>query len=288
MNCHKPHIQDGNAFGCGHCVPCRVKKRREWTHRMMLEAAQYKDNCFVTLTYAPEELPEDLSVSPRVVQLFLKKLRKNADKFRYFAAGEYGDVSGQPHYHLALFGYPSCLFGITRQRPYCCIPCEAVKNAWGKGHVMLGTLEPKSMAYVAGYINKKMTKHDDPRLEGRLPEFARMSLRPGIGYGIMHDLASTLMEYELDVSLVDVPVVLAHGKLHYPLGRYLRRSLRKMLGRSPNTPIEALNAQKEKLQPLREAAYYSSTPFKTAILENSLGRRIQIEARQKRQKKASL
>ncbi|UDN67879.1 replication initiator protein [robinz microvirus RP_165] len=289
VNCQKPHIQDGNAYGCGHCVPCRVKKRREWTHRMMLEAAQYKDNTFCTLTYADEMLPEDMCVGPHIIQSFLKRLRKTSPKLRYFASGEYGDIAGRPHYHLALFGYPNCYNSRTQQLfQTCCAPCQNVKKAWGKGAIELAPLEPGSMAYVAGYINKKMTKKDDPRLEGRLPEFARMSLRPGIGYGLMHDLASTLMEYELDVSLVDVPIVLQHGKLQYPLGRYLRRSLRKMLGRDPNTPKEALDAAREKLRPLREDAYNHSKPFKTAILENSLGRRIQIEARQKRQRKTHL
>lgn len=141
------------------------------------------------------------------------------------------------------------------------------------------------MAYVAGYVTKKMTKKDDPRLEGRHPEFARMSLRPGIGYGMLFDVASTILEHNLEVQMVDVPMVLQHGKIQYPLGRYLRRNLRKLIGRSPDTPRQALDAQKEKMRPLREAAFNDSLPFRSAILENSLGRRIQITARANRSKK---
>lgn len=250
---------------------------------MMLEAAQHGDNCFATLTYADEKLPEDLSVSPREISLFIKRLRKAGYSFRYFATGEYGENFGRPHYHLALFGFPSCRWGITRKREYCCSQCEAVKLAWGNGHILLGDLNPKSMAYVASYINKKMTKTDDPRLEGRLPEFARMSLRPGIGHGMMHELASTLMEHSLDKKMRDVPVMLCHGeKATYPLGRYLRRSLRKMIGRDPNTPPEVMEEYKKKMQPLREAAFEASIPFKTAVLEATKGKRIQIEARYRR------
>jgi len=131
-----------------------------------------------------------------------------------------------------------------------------------------------------------MTRDTDPRLEGRRPEFARMSLRPGLGLGMMHDLASTLMELGYD--RVDVPAVLSHGRTHYPLGRYLRRKLRGLIGRSENAPEEALRAYAKELQPLREAAFNASIPFKTAVLEKSEGRRIQIEARYKRNFKRTL
>lgn len=144
------------------------------------------------------------------------------------------------------------------------------------------------MAYVAGYINKKMTRASDPRLEGRRPEFARMSLRPGLGLGMMHDLASSLMEHSLEKTLVDVPAVLAHGRTNYPLGRYLRRKLRTFIGREANAPEEALSASKERLRPLREAAFLASKPFKTAILEASEGRRIQIETHYRRRNRRSL
>lgn len=294
MNCQKPYTLDGAAYGCGHCVPCRVKKRREWQHRMMLEAAQYGDNCFLTLTYSPENLPEDGNVSPRITSLFIKKLRKYTEKkFRYFIVGEYGDQNQLPHYHAALFNHPTCLRSGTRYTARdntgatCCSICAVVHKSWGFGRIHVGTLEPKSMAYVAGYINKKMTRETDPRLEGRHPEFARMSLRPGLGLGMMHDLASTLMEHSLE-NMTDVPALLQHGSTSYPLGRYLRRNLRRMVGREPNAPQEALNQEKEKLQPLRQAAFNASIPFKTAILQASEGRRIQIEAHYRRRNKRAM
>lgn len=285
MNCNKPYVLDGNAFGCGQCIPCRINKRREWTHRMMLEAALHGDNCFCTLTYDEEHLPNDLSVSPKVLSVFIRGLRKRGHKVRYFGCGEYGDHTFRPHYHIALFGFPTCAWGTTRKKDYCCPICSVVRETWGRGQILLGSLEPKSMAYVAGYITKKMTRDDDPRLEGRLPEFARMSLRPGIGYSMMHEVASTLMEFNLDKVLVDVPAALTHGRKSWPLGRYLRRNLRTMLGREANAPKEALDEQKAKLQPLREAAFNNSRSFKSEILKASLGKRIRIEAMAKLYKK---
>lgn len=250
----------------------------------MLEAAQHGDNAFVTLTYADDKVPADNSVHPRVLQLFVKRLRKSVPyKFRYFACGEYGEFTGRPHYHLALFGFPSCDYAISRKKETCCTQCELVRQAWSFGNVFLGQLEPASAAYVAGYVAKKYTA---PQSVGeRWPPFARMSLRPGIGVGMMDELASTLMEHSLDKRMIDVPLSLQHGSKRYPLGRYLRRRLRTLIGRPADCPQEVIDAQKEELSELRKKAFEASTPFKEEVLKASLGRRIQIESRHMRYRK---
>lgn len=250
----------------------------------MLEAAQYGDNTFCTLTYDDDHLPGNNSVTPRELSLFIKRLRKSSDdRVRYFACGEYGDESGRPHYHLALFGFSGCEFGITRaKKGTCCDQCELVKRAWGKGQILLGSLEPQSAAYIAGYIVKKWTRKDDARLGGREPEFARMSLRPGIGLGMMHELASTLLQHRLDERMIDVPLSLQHGMAKWPLGRYLRRKLRTFIGRDVNAPAQVLAAQEQELQVMREAAWLDKRSVKAEVLKNSLGRRRQIEAKQRR------
>lgn len=288
MNCEDPYIHEGGAYGCGRCLPCRINRRRVWTHRIMLEAAQYHDNAFATLTYADENLPGDNSVSPREIQLFIKRLRFGYPvKFRYFAVGEYGETSGRPHYHLALFGFKPCEYGVTRKREDCCPSCRWVYEKWGKGHILLGELTKDSAQYIAGYTTKKWTKGGHPGLQGRSPEFARMSLRPGIGLGMMHDLASVLLEHKLDERMIDVPTSLQHGGKKWPLNRYLRRKLREFIGRSPNAPPETLQQQTEALRPLREIAFASSTPLKTEVLKASLGARTNIHTREKIWKKRS-
>jgi len=273
------------AHGCGQCIPCRVNKRREWTHRMMLESSLQKDNAFLTLTYSDESLPDDLSVRPRTISLFIKRLRKRGCRFRYFACGEYGDNTFRPHYHLALFGFPTCTWGTTRKKEYCCPVCALVADCWTEGYIHLDSLTSSSMAYIAGYVTKKMTSEYDPRLEGRRPEFARMSLRPGIGYSVMHEVASTLLEFDLHKHLPDAPYSLQHGTKKWPLGRYLRRNLRCMIGRDKNTPQVIYEQMEKKMRPLREAAFNASIPLKTAVLSASEGRRIQIHANERRKKK---
>lgn len=271
----------------------------------MLEAGDYSDNAFVTLTYddehlvfAPGDLPE---LSPLDVQLFLKRLRKayqtyqerlrinDVKRFRFYLAGEYGDENWRPHYHVAFFNFPTCVRGRTRQAVGssrrlwrgCCPVCELVGETWGKGDVDLGVLETDSAQYVAGYVTKKMTRRDDPRLSGRHPEFSRMSNRPGIGANAMHEYVDAHLKFNLDERMGDVPVTLRHGSRELPLGRYLRRKMREYLGRDPKCPEDVIREVSEKMLPLRLAARASKTSptFKAQILKDSVQRRRKFYAK---------
>lgn len=241
MLCKKPYmLAQGSKLSaaipcpCGQCMPCRINRRRVWTLRILLESFIHRDCCFLTLTYAPEHIPEGGTLVPRDVQLFLKRLRKSVPvKIRYFFVGEYGDISERPHYHAAIFGLPVTAVDI-------------MQNAWGKGHVYLGDLTPDSARYVAGYVTKKMTGKDDMRLNGRHPEFARMSLRPGIGAGavpsILKALGSNLNQHG------DVPAALhVHGKM-MPMGRFILGKLREKVSTKRTSSFE------EQVQFLLEAA----------------------------------
>lgn len=245
--------------------------------------------CFCYADIQRRKLTVEFVGEPSHAGAFMKRLRKSLPtKVRYFGCGEYGDQTMRPHYHLALFNFPSCRRGITNLRKDgrpCCESCSIISDAWGLGGVMLGTLEPKSIAYIAGYVTKKMTRDDDSRLEGRLPEFARMSLRPGIGLGMMHELASTLLQHKLDEKMIDVPLSLQHGKKQWPLGRYLRRKLRTFVDLPPETPYEVIQENQKEVQRLREIAWNDQRPLSEVYLESTLGKRIQIEARERRLKK---
>lgn len=285
MKCSNPYTNNkGQAFGCGQCLPCRFNQRRVWAHRIMLEACLYTDNAFVTLTYDDEHLPEGNSLNPKHLQDWLKRFRKSIEPrhIRFFGVGEYGDQTQRPHYHVAIFNYPSCSFGQTRgQRNECCPSCSLVRDTWGKGKVFLGTLETDSAQYVAGYVTKKMTSKNDPRLNGRHPEFSRQSNRPGIGHDFMHEVASTLLGLEQEQP--DVPSVLQHGMRKLPLGRYLRRKLRTMVGRDEKTPEEITRQLSEELLPLRQAAKLDkeNPSLKHQILQVNKGSIAQLENRQK-------
>lgn len=117
------------------------------------------------------------------------------------------------------------------------------KDGQAFGFVSVGELNPQSAMYLAGYTCKKMTQKDDPRLLGRHPEFARMSLKPGLGAGATESIARGLSTEGASGALVatgDAPASVRIGGSLWPLGRYLSASLRVQLGWSPETPKEVL------------------------------------------------
>lgn len=255
----------------------------------MLESLKHGDSSFITLTYSDENLPPQGSLQPKDVQDWLKKLRARISplKIRYYLVGEYGDRSWRPHYHVALFGFRSCLRGRTEHREdTCCGQCEVVRTTWGKGGVDLGELNAHTAQYVSGYVTKKLTRKDDERLKGRYPEFARMSLRPGIGALAVEEIADALTSEHGPTLLErqgDVPTVLKHGSRAMPLGKYLRRKIRDYVipGKEAQAEVKeknlALYAQK-----MREL-------FQTTTTEIRLSRRDQLarnqEARYRLKKK---
>lgn len=131
-----------------------------------------------------------------------------------------------------------------------------------------------------------MTARDDTRLNGRHPEFARMSLRPGIGQSAMHEVANEILNLNLEERMDDVPSSLRHGNRLLPLGRYLRRSLRTLVGRDPSAPQSTLDQTKADLQDLREAAFNNSRSFQKEIIKNGDQAVRNMEARQRIYKKA--
>lgn len=228
-------------------MPCRITRRRLWTHRMLLEQMKSADSCFVTLTYSEENIPDGATLNPEDPRNWLKKLRKSLGdlRIRYFLVGEYGEQSDRPHYHAALFGIGTEYTGLIDEK-------------WGLGFTYTGDLTKDSAQYVAGYVTKKMTKHDDPRLNGRYPEFARMSLRPGIGATATEEIAAVLQtDFGLNTVVRDhdVPMSLNCGRRAMPLGRYLRRKIREKIGHEPTIKEEAIAIFEDKMQKLYEETF---------------------------------
>lgn len=236
MICADPYVKgNGEAFPCGKCLACLKRWREIWTHRLMLENLCHSASAFVTLTYAEDTVPQDGSLRPADFVGFMKRMRehvarKEGQKLRFYGVGEYGDKTGRPHYHVLLFGYKSCLGGMSRygrDAPDCCSQCDLVRDVWGLGHVGLGTVTHQSVRYVCSYMTKNMRHRHDSRLNGREPEFSRKSNRPGIGYPALRELTETILEHELEDG--KVPTHLRHGAVKRPLGRYLRGKVAEWL-----------------------------------------------------------
>ncbi len=177
---------------CGQCVGCRLERSRQWAVRCTHEASLYEENCFITLTYNDNKVPDDHSLNKRHFQLFMKRLRKNTGrKIRYYHCGEYGDKKGRPHYHACLFNYdfPDKKHWKTINEVPLYIS-DQLEETWKNGFCTIGSVTFESAAYVARYIMKKITgeiaddHYFDPETGVFLePEYTTMSRRPGIGQG---------------------------------------------------------------------------------------------------------
>lgn len=193
---------------CGQCRYCRLEKSRQWALRCIAEASLWPQNCFITLTYAPEYLPKDGSLVKKHFQDFMKRLRKKYGAgIRYFYCGEYGALKGRPHYHALLFNFDfpdKELHSVSKSGAllYC---SPSLNSLWPFGYSTIGNVTFESAAYVARYVMKKVTgKQKNDYYGGRLPEFCDMSRRPGIARGWYE-------QYKKDVFPHDC-VILPNGK----------------------------------------------------------------------------
>lgn len=255
---------------CGQCQPCRVHKKLLWASRIQLEAQCHSQSVFLTLTYDDEHLPENGSLKPDDIANWLKRIRKAMEplRLRYFACGEYGSTTWRPHYHVALFGYPICarLESFFNRGGGCCTDCDRLRETWGLGSIISKPLDPTSAKYIAGYVTKKMNTKDDPRLEGRHPEFARMSLKPGLGALIAPQVAKALRDGYLEYTIEDVPSTLRVGdKQHLLLGKYVRGKIREELGWPKETPEHVKEIYAQKMQKLSEIAKETGIAPKTLL-----------------------
>lgn len=317
MKCKRPYIVKGLvAVRCGQCTPCRITKKREWATRLMLEAKEYENISFVTLTYSDEALYEEslitdidedghikATLEPRHPQLFIKRLRKSLapSKIRHFYVGEYGDHGERPHYHLILFGYPSCKYGEPKlkyknvsyekdgpryyEKNQCtCDSCQLIQSKWKYGFTK--NERPRDVKavgeYACGYVTKKMTNQNNEITEhwlnGRHPEFARMSngggksKEGGIGSKAAKDMAQFYLtdlgqSYLQEHGDVEGTVIIAGKQLS--IGSYLKDKIRNEIF----TEKEILQIKANKVQELQKEAEESLYEWlEGEIPEEKLGR----------------
>lgn len=170
---------------CGKCPACIVRKKNEWTNRLLLESCLYPLNLFVTLTY--DEINEPYIESEEYgfvpvhrysdFQGFLKRLRSRlaysgAGNIRFFVCSEYSPLNFRSHYHAILFGYPE-----GRN------PLEDILVSWNKGiECTVYPLRDGGSSYCCKYLFKQQTY-----LSGQCPNFMHCSQRPPIGFASLTD-----------------------------------------------------------------------------------------------------
>lgn len=223
---------------CGQCAGCRSDRARANAIRCAHEAKLSGESCFVTLTYDDASVPADYSIKLRDWQLFMKRLRFKAGgvRIRYFACGEYGENTLRPHYHALLFGwdFPDKKL-YTERRGNRVYKSDMLEELWPFGFHELGAVTMKSAGYCARYVMKKMTGElvadhyyrrspIDGQMHHVAPEFATMSLKPGLGSAWFDRYASDA--FPSDFIVVD-------GRKMRPPQYYLRK-----LAESQQEPIK--------------------------------------------------
>ena len=207
---------------CGQCIGCRIRQREDWTTRIELETRDYprEEVWFITLTYDDDHVPGMIVNTGEImrkvqyvwkpgekrpesvqtllytdVQKFLKRLRKAyRGKLRYFVAGEYGEQTARPHYHMILYGWqPTDLEHLYKIQHNGYFTSKWLTDIWGMGQTQIAQAVPETYRYVAGYVTKKMYEIDGQKANtyyelGQQKPFACMSLKPGLGDNYYQEL----------------------------------------------------------------------------------------------------
>lgn len=162
----------------------------------------------------------------------MKRLRKAVGPVRFYMCGEYGDDLGRPHFHCCLFNHSfSDEKPLFRTGSGSVVSSSAQLSAlWGLGHSSIGQVTFESAAYVARYCVAKVTgrraqehyERIDPEtgeIYQLVPEFNRMSLKPGIGAAWFDKFSSDVYPHDY--------LVLRGGRKSRPPRYYDRLYARK-------------------------------------------------------------
>lgn len=239
MLCTQPYVRDptgkvfktfdknqfykGIPFPCGHCLACRINRRRKWTLRLLLESMCYavEDTAFFTLTYDDEHLHVSDTLGPVLwiddVVNWIKRVRYYYPFIRYFIGGEYGEQTCRPHYHALLFGCSPVLSQHVAELWKC-------PSSGYLGHVHVGTQNTlDSIQYVAGYVSKKVGFPKKRPKEFR--EFCIQSRKPAIGMRMLPRLTEFIHSAK-DLN-GKVPLSLNVGNRTFPFDRTIANALYK-------------------------------------------------------------
>jgi len=248
----------------------------------MHEAQMWPRNCFITLTYGRGNLPPYGSLEHNDFKQFIRRTVKHFKlPVRYYMCGEYGPLNKRPHYH-------ACLFNIdfddrkaegTSNSGEIFYHSATLEKLWGLGErVSVQNLTKETAGYCARYIMKKQLGQsaksayvyttEDGEIIPIKPEYAQMSLRPGIG-------AEWYKKYGTDVYPHDR--VIANGAKHQVPKYYdklLKRS--KQVGRSGEFLREEMGFKRA--HKAREHTK-DNTDARLAIIEQVHAARIETLAR---------
>lgn len=201
---YKEVITDYIDLPCRKCPECYAQMRREWIARAVAEAQEHTKMCFLTLTYSNINLPVVKTVDSNGViynhptlrhshfQEFMRRLRLEFSdrKLRFFCCGEYGSRTYRPHYHAVIYGLDAldikgCKVYSRNNSGDLLFKSDYMDlNLWQKGYCIIGECSTATIAYIAGYVDKKdnVVRGDEfYKLCGIEKPYIRSSNKPGLG-----------------------------------------------------------------------------------------------------------
>ena len=216
---NKGEIIETLQLPCGKCIGCRLDHANDWATRCWCEMQSWQNNCFITLTYDNENLPENGLLIKKDLQDFMKRLRyhcqgieywenprtnKRENPIRFLACGEYGpNGTRRPHYHILIFNWKpeknELKFYKENHNNDRLFKCKKIQEIWGKGFITVGDMNYQSACYVARYCTKKMfnkVKNQDLKKAEIQPEFILMSRNGGIGIKYWEQYQKKILENE--------------------------------------------------------------------------------------------
>lgn len=238
---------------CRGCWRCQKRRVNDYVGRCLAEAAHSDWVVTLTLTYAPRTDLADKELTPKHFQQFVRKLRRRGYVFRYFVAGEYGELRGRAHFHCILFGTgekPTHKLFENSERWY---PGEAERlwdrertegpqywpqgqnfhcHEWPHGHVFADwRADVRTIRYAAKYLNK--------REPGR--HWFSLSKKPALGAAHFEELADRAVEFGVLPSTLEyIAPGDTEGKQRYLLSGASRRDylLRIIDGWAEHRPLD--------------------------------------------------
>lgn len=287
---YDPPLNDGRGgwiyyfpADCGKCLPCLLKRKAQWSYRMVEEMRNSNSAYFVTLTYEDWALPHGdwkATGNKNDHKLFIKWLKyyedpKRLDKrtyispdelrrpirqkklLKYYGVLEYGDLRSRPHFHYILFNIQD-VDSITSAW------CTQTKIGKGKykpdrlrGRVQVDECNINTIDYVLKYMVKDR-QNQDPDLEKE-----RSWMSKGIGDHVDD-------EFKKYINKDQGNLVLSQRSKRVPLPRYYRKKYIKpeRVDAKNRYIAEQVEAQKNKSEARLRAEGLNPDKVKVDGIEN--------------------
>lgn len=173
------HLPNGAKTPCHKCWQCHENRINDWVGRCIAE----KETCLaattVTLTYGGGDTAESRFLRKSDMTAYLKALRNDGHKVRYFYTGEYGTKKGRAHWHCVLFWHSPMPSTPWRQ--------NTNDSWWPHGYSFWDEATTPSVRYVMKYINKNDADEAASKSVG-------MSRKPMLGIRFFAELAERYVD----------------------------------------------------------------------------------------------